>query len=212
MTANLTDIGAIVLGGDEVGTILARGLKNLGARVTRSVAESAGRVDLVVIPVTDPGGLNRAPLADMDEDEWIRRCEAPLNAVRVALQEAHAVLSANGGDRLGGRIVLLVPTISMLGAADFAAYSAVGEGARSLAKAAARGWGAVGITINCIALTQEQLAPGSDGEVTEKRVPPALKTPDLENDIVALIASLATGPAIVTGNTIMADGGNLMSI
>ena len=207
MTANLNDIGAIVLGGDEVGTTLARGLQRLGANVTRSVAESAGRVDLVVIPVTDPGGLNRAPLADMDEGEWIRRCEAPLNAVRVALQEAHAVLSGKGG-----RIVLLVPTISMLGAADFAAYSAVGEGARSLAKAAARGWGAVGITINCIALTQEQLAPGSDGEVTEKRVPPALKTPDLENDIVALIASLATGPAIVTGNTIMADGGNLMSI
>ena len=207
MTANLNDIGAIVLGGGEVGTILARGLKNLGANVTRSVAESAGRVDLVVIPVTDPGGLNRAPLADMDEAEWIRRCEAPLNAVRVALQEAHAVLNGKGG-----RIVLLVPTISMLGAADFAAYSAVGEGARSLAKAAARGWGAAGITVNCIALTQEQLAPGSDGIVTENRVPPALKTPDLEHDIVALIASLATGPAIVTGNTIMADGGNLMSI
>jgi 3-oxoacyl-[acyl-carrier protein] reductase len=207
MTANLNDIGAIVLGGDAVGDALSRGLTRLGATVTRSVAESPGRVDLVVIPVTDPGGLTRAPLADMDEAEWIRRCEAPLNAVRVALQEAHAVLSGKGG-----RIVLLVPTISMLGAADFAAYSAVGEGARSLAKAAARGWGAVGITINCIALTQEQLAPGSDGEVTEKRVPPALMTPDLENDIVALIASLATGPAIVTGNTIMADGGNLMSI
>ena len=208
MDAVLVGMTALVLGADNgVGDAIAAGLERLGASVARGVAESAGRVDLVVIPVTDPGGLTRAPLADMDEAEWIRRCEAPLNAVRVALQEAHAMLSGEGG-----RIVLLVPTIAMLGAADFAAYSAVGEGARSLAKAAARGWGAAGITINCIALTQEQLAPGSDEKVTENRVPPALKTPDLENDIAALIATLATGPAIVTGNTIMADGGNLMSI
>ena len=198
---------ALVLGDDAVGAAIARGLAALGASVFRQVADTAGAVDLVVIPVTDPGGLTPAPLAEMDEAEWIRRCEAPLGKVRAALQAAHTVLTPRGG-----RIILLVPTISMIGAADFVPFSAVGEGARSLAKAAARGWGVAGITINCLALTQEQLAPGIEGTVTEHRVPSALKTPDLETDIAAFIATLTLGPAIATGTTMMLDGGNVMSV
>jgi 3-oxoacyl-[acyl-carrier protein] reductase len=208
MTDLLAGKDALVLGDDEVGAAIARGLTKLGASVTRHVAETSGRVDLVVIPVTDPGGLTPVPLADMDEAEWIRRCEAPLGAVRTALQEAHAVLTQRGG----GQVILLVPTIAMIGAADFAPFSAVGEGARSLAKAAARGWGPQGITVNCLALTQEQLAPGIEGHVTETRVPSALKTPDLETDVAAFIAALAVGPAVVTGTTMMLDGGNYMSV
>jgi NAD(P)-dependent dehydrogenase (short-subunit alcohol dehydrogenase family) len=208
MTDLLAGKDALVLGDGEVGAAIAHGLARLGASVTRHVAETSGRVDLVVIPVTDPGGLTPAPLAGMDEAEWIRRCEAPLGAVRAALQEAHAVLTQRGG----GQVILLVPTIAMIGAADFAPFSAVGEGARSLAKAAARGWGPEGITVNCLALTQEQLAPGIEGHVTETRVPPALKTPDLETDVAAFIAALAVGPAVVTGTTIMLDGGNYMSV
>jgi NAD(P)-dependent dehydrogenase (short-subunit alcohol dehydrogenase family) len=208
MTDLLAGKDVLVLGDGEVGAAIARGLARLGASVARHVAETSGRVDLVIIPVTDPGGLTPAPLAKMDEAEWIRRCEAPLGAVRTALQEAHAVLTQRGG----GRIILLVPTIAMIGAADFAPFSAVGEGARSLAKAAARGWGPQGITVNCLALTQEQLAPGVEGHVTETRVPPALKTPDLETDVAAFIATLAIGPAVVTGTTMMLDGGNYMSV
>src|SRR6185503_11010138 len=199
---------SLVLGGGAVGDAVGQGLAKLGAIVFRSVAETSGAADLVVIPVVDPGGLTRTPLAEMDEAEWIRRCEAPLGAVRTALQEAHVVLTERGG----GQIVLLVPTISMLGAADFAAYSAVGEGARSLAKAAARGWGAQGITINCLALTQEQLAPHDTRKVTERKVPSALKTPDLETDVAGFIATLAIGPAVVTGTTMMLDGGDVMSV
>jgi 3-oxoacyl-[acyl-carrier protein] reductase len=206
MNTLLNGKSALILDdGGAVGAALAKGLAALGA--TMVTGDASAQVDLVIIPVTDPGGLTPVPLAEMDEAEWIRRCEAPLNAVRLALQKAHAVLHEKGG-----RVFLLVPTISMIGAADFAPFSAVGEGARSLAKAAARGWGSVGITINCLALTQEQLAPGIDGQVTETRVPQALKTPDLETDIAALIATMTVGPAIVTGTTIMVDGGNYMSV
>jgi 3-oxoacyl-[acyl-carrier protein] reductase len=207
MTASLAGKAVWVGGGGEAGALLSKGLAKLGAQVFASPAETAGTVDLVVIPVTDPGGLTPAPIAEMSEAEWIRRCEAPLGAVRVALQEAYALLKDKGG-----HVVLLVPTISMIGAADFVAYSAVGEGTRSLAKAAARSWGQQNIVVNCLALTQEQLAPGVEGTVTETRVPPALKTPDLENDVAAFIATLATGPAIVTGTTLMVDGGNFMSV
>jgi len=207
MSNSLAGKDALVLGGGAVGDALAKGFAALGAKVARSVAETSGSANLVVIPVVDPGGLKPQALADMDEAEWIRRCEAPLGAVRTALQEAHAVLNAKGGS-----IFLLVPTISLVGQADFVPFATVGEGTRSLAKAAARGWGAAGITVNCLALTQEQLAPGAEGKVTETRVPPALKTPDLEHDVAAFIAAMANGPQIATGTTIMVDGGNQMSV
>ena len=48
--------------------------------------------------------------------------------------------------------------------------------------------------------------------VTETRVPPALKTPDIEHDVAAFIATLTLGPPVVTGTTIMLDGGNHMSV
>jgi 3-oxoacyl-[acyl-carrier protein] reductase len=195
---------ALILGEGAVADAIGRGLAALGAVVSHAAAAA----DIVVIPVTDPGGLTPAAMAEMDEAEWVSRCEAPLRTMRIAMQSAYAALKDNGG-----RIFLLVPTISMVGAAGFAPFSAVGEGARSLAKAAARGWGADGITVNCLALTPEQLAPGDAGNVTAKRVPQALaRTPALETDIAAFIAGLAVAPGIVTGATISVDGGNLMSV
>jgi len=195
------------MGSDSVGRAVARGLKALGAKVETDAAHAEG-ADIVIIPVTDPGGLTPALLAEMDEDEWICRCEAPLRAVRVAMQQAHAVL-----DGRGGSIVLLVPTISMIGAAGFSHYSAVGEGARALAKAAARGWGAKGITVNCLGLTSQQLCPDEEGQATLTKAPRALDhVPDLETEIAGFIATLVTGPGIVTGMTIMVDGGDLMSV
>lgn len=129
--------------------------------------------------------------------------------MRVALQAAHTVLQNRGG-----RVIVLVPTISMIGAAGFVPYSAVGEGARSLAKAAARAWGKLGITVNCLGLTLEQLHPGQgEAPPTESKVPRALgRIPNLESEVADLIAGLAAGPNIVTGMTVMADGGDVMSV
>jgi len=172
------------------------------------LVELLGPVDLVILPVTDPGELSAVPFATLDESDFAARCEAPLKAMRVAMQAAHTALRETGG-----RIILLVPTIAINGAEGLVAYGAVGEGARSLAKAAARRWGEHGITVNCLALTPEQLHPGATRAAPATRVPQALDhTPDLKTEVAPLIASLATGPAIVTGATIMVDGGNLMSV
>ena len=64
---------SLVLGGDAVGDAISQGLARLGSIVFRKVAETSGAADLVVIPVVDPGGLIPAPLAEMDEADWIRR-------------------------------------------------------------------------------------------------------------------------------------------
>jgi 3-oxoacyl-[acyl-carrier protein] reductase len=208
MSERLDGLYALVLGDSGAADAVERGLAQLGAEVRRDAADAEGVVKLVVIPVTDPGGLAPAALADMDDDAWIARCEAPLKAMRVALQTAHRVLAEHGG-----AVILLVPTIAMVGQAGFAPFSAVGEGARSLAKAAARGWGKARITVNCIALTSEQLCPGADGAPGETKVPRALgHLPVLETEVAEFIAGIVRGPAIMTGITIPLDGGNIMTV
>jgi len=176
--------------------------------IVESLVAQLGPIDLVVISVVDPGHLTPKPFVEFSEREFMARCEAPLRAVRVALQSAHKALAERGG-----RIFLLVPTIAINGAEGLAAYCAVGEGARSLAKAAARRWGAQGITVNCLALLPEQLHPAANRPPEATKVPQALDhLPDIRTEIAPLIAMLATAPAIVTGTTIMVDGGNLMSV
>jgi NAD(P)-dependent dehydrogenase (short-subunit alcohol dehydrogenase family) len=194
----------LVVGGAAVGATLARGLGKLGAKVTQADSVT-GPADVVVVPMVDPGGLKPANLMDMDDAEWTRRCEAPMAWLRHVMMDVHAHLA----DR-GGQVILLIPTIAMVGAPGFTAYSAVGEGARSLAKAVARSWGKKGIVVNCLALTQEQMAPDSDETVTQLRTPAPLKTPALETDVAAFIAAWTSAPPVTTGGVVMLDGGVYM--
>ena len=48
--------------------------------------------------------------------------------------------------------MLLVPTLSLVGAAGYGPWAAVTEGQRALAKAAARAWGSRAVTVNCVAV------------------------------------------------------------
>ncbi len=213
---------AIVHGGGVAGAMLAEGLAAAGAEVAISAASGdlgglaaefaeiagwLGGVDLVVVPVVDPDGLAPRPFADLDEADWRRLCEEPLRAVRIALQAAHGVLA----DR-GGRIVLLIPTIALSGAEGLAPYSAAAEGAHALAKTAARQWGARGITVNCLGLPAELLCRNMQGHGLATRSPQALgRSPDLATEVAAVVAHLVIAPGIVTGATIMLDGGTLMA-
>src|SRR5258708_2248056 len=128
----------------------------------------------------------------MSEHEWRERCEAPLHVTLAFLQAAHTALR----DR-GGRVVVLVPTIAMTGAAGLVPLATAAEGTRSLAKAAARRWGADGVTVNCVAI-------GLDGA---SKMPPALE----RVDVAAVVAMFAGDAASsVTGATVAVDGGRWM--
>ena len=206
LAAGLTDAGA------KVGTVGSAEAKlddraAVEAAVER-VAAKLGPIDIAVLPVTDPAKLAPVVFAELSEPEWMRLCEVPLKSIRVAMQAAYKAMK----DR-GGCMLLLVPTIAITGIDGLAPYSAVAEGARSLSKAAARKWGEAGITVNCLALTPEQLHPDSGREPAATRTPNAIgHVPDLRTEIAPFIATFATGPGIVTGTTLMVDGGNLMSI
>jgi 3-oxoacyl-[acyl-carrier protein] reductase len=228
MSQSLQGKVALIIGdAGAAGAALAAGLADAGAKVAtvgpaqaklddRAAVEAAveeiaakfGPIDLAVLPVTDPANLAPVVFAELSEPEWMRLCEVPLKSIRVAMQGAHKAMKGRGGHML-----LLVPTIAITGADGLAPYSAVAEGARSLSKAAARKWGEVGITVNCLALTPEQLHPEAHRAPAETRTPNALgHVPDLRAEIAPFIATFATAPGIVTGTTLMVDGGNLMSI
>jgi NAD(P)-dependent dehydrogenase (short-subunit alcohol dehydrogenase family) len=146
----------------------------------------------------------RTTVAQTDEAEWDARGEALLRDALHACRTAFGAM--HGRD---GRIVLVTPTVGLVGAAGLAPLALAAEGMRTLAKTAARQWGNDGITVNCVAPSLDVLGIAHDVEGT---VAPALgRTPDC-GDLITVIASLLreVGRAI-TGTTITVDGGVVMA-
>ncbi|TMM20478.1 MAG: SDR family oxidoreductase [Actinobacteria bacterium] len=192
-------------------------------------SERIGRVDAVV-DVSSPGlGAVPTPVAELDEDGWVVRAETPLRRARYRLQGAYRHL--RGG---GGRIVVILPSLSMTGASGLVPWVSVSEGYRALAKAAARAWGTEGITINCLAVPADLLAVGApassdpssyDGQAEDRvegPVPsldrpglpaPALgRSPEMRTEVAAAVATLLDeGFRFVTGATVAVDGGVWMT-
>jgi NAD(P)-dependent dehydrogenase (short-subunit alcohol dehydrogenase family) len=108
-------------------------------------------------------------VADLDPDAWRARVELPLHRTLVCFQGAGRALGEDGGC-----LVLLVPTLSLVGAAGYGPWTAVTEGQRALAKAAARAWGSRAVTVNCVAVPGPLLmapsAPVSSTEVSSTTV------------------------------------------
>jgi 3-oxoacyl-[acyl-carrier protein] reductase len=209
----LRDTVAIVAGGDTAfGAELAAGLEDAGAAVAVTTSRFASGREagmafapfapfrvLVHVP-TDAAAAERAPLAAIDEVAWEERGEAVLRSALWSCQGAHSLMAGNGG----GRIVIVTPTIGLVGCADRVPLATAAEGMRTLAKVAARQWGAAGITVNCVAVSVDPVAGGP--------LPPALgRTADVRHDVAAAVALLAGESAhAITGVTIPVDGGVVM--
>ena len=107
------------------------------------------------------------------EAQWIDACEATLDGAYRLAQAAHDHLAESKG-----RLVFVVPTIAMGGAAGFAPFAAAAEGIRALAKGVAKTWGKDGITVNTIAVAAPQVF-GIGSEAISNALslsPPALGT------------------------------------
>ncbi len=179
------------------------------------IAEALQRVGFDVIPafpdvfdalvhVPDVSAVEPTPIADIDNSEWDRRGEVVLRDALHACQAAYAAMRGRGG-----RIVLVTPTVGLVGGAGVAPFAMAVEGMRTLAKAAARQWGSAGITVNCVAPSLDVLGGGADLASTAA---PALGRAATMADLVAVIvALLGDMGAAVTGTTITVDGGRVMA-
>jgi NAD(P)-dependent dehydrogenase (short-subunit alcohol dehydrogenase family) len=228
---------------DDPGHALAQGLRDLGEDVlTLSsaptsgdvMADSLGRLEArgapigaVVLASVGAATTQRGDLAGIGPDQWRDRVELPLRRTVACFQGAHRRLRLRGGS-----LVLIVPTLSLVGSSGFVPWATVAEGQRSLAKAAARAWGGEGITVNCLAvpctlLTTSSTARSPVGDeapvgAEERRSfgpdrpgQPAAALgalPDLRGAVAPVLASLVGGGwSGVTGATIAVDGGIWMT-
>ncbi|MGH8986747.1 MAG: SDR family NAD(P)-dependent oxidoreductase [Acidimicrobiia bacterium] len=209
----------LVTGGSRgIGLEIALGLGDAGATVvtadgpfaSRDDARGAfaeagsadGPVDAVVHALVDPDALVPAPLAETDEASWDTRGEVVLRTAIWCTQAAHDAF----GER-GGHLVLVTPTIGLTGGAGLVPYATAVEGMRALAKSAARQWGQHGIAVNCVAPPVELLGAVAGPDVAARAFG---RLPDARVDVAPVVAMLVAGP-LVTGTTIVVDGGMVMA-
>ena len=212
---------AVIVGDGLLAADLADGLRSRGYRispiavreVSRAVFVDAldrvdsefGSIDLVVHAHAHPLATRAGDIANLAERDWIDACESTLDSAYRLAQAVHPHLLATGG-----RMVFLVPTIALSGAAEYAAFATAAEAIRALAKGIAKTWGKDGITVNTIAY-----ALGTDGDTAKTSLaPPALgRIADIEADIAPVVALLDSSDAhFVTGTTLVLDGGSWMAL
>jgi 3-oxoacyl-[acyl-carrier protein] reductase len=147
-----------------------------------------------------------AATVDVMAAGWPNVVDDTMWQVLVALQTAHSSMAAQGG-----RIVLILPTIGMAGAAGLVGYTTAIEGIRALAKSAARQWGPEGIAVNMVAAPLRIFAPNlatSD---------PHLIAAAIQHDSTLIHSIVETARFLLrqdiphlVGETIIVDGGSVM--
>ena len=180
--------------GDEVAELLRRAEAGAARPLRAVVLASAGAC------LTTP-----TPLIELPAAGWRAGVEAPLRRTLACFQGSYRCLRAGGGT-----LVLLVPSLALVGAAGLAPWATVAEGQRSLAKAAARAWGPHGIRVNCVAVAAALLAPGAR---FERPGSPDAALAVADHDAVAAVVAGLSGERwrAVTGATVSADGGVWMT-
>jgi NAD(P)-dependent dehydrogenase (short-subunit alcohol dehydrogenase family) len=218
----------LLTGSDALTEGLGRGLADRGADVrtgwrepaTRpalealldAVSADLGGVDLVVHTWVHPQALQRREVDALSEAQWADACEATLDGAYRLAQAAQQHLAESKG-----RLVFVVPTLAMGGAAGYAPFAAAAEGIRALAKGVAKTWGRHGITVNTLAVASAQLFTGDDGAEIGRAMslsPPALGgIGDPAGDLAPVLSVLASPDAhFITGATLVLDGGVWMAL
>jgi 3-oxoacyl-[acyl-carrier protein] reductase len=209
----------VVLGGDSgFGAALVAALDRGPATVaavaatddaTQASAALAGIAEpsaVVHVCAQDPATATR-PLVATDPAGWHAGCEEVVWRALTSLQTAHAVLSPHGD----GRVVVVTATAGVSGAPGSVPFVAAVEGVRALAKSAARQWGGVGISVNCVSVPLELLAPTHAGH-TSFLPPPALVRDDPVADVAGAVEFLCSpGARGISGATLLVDGGAVMA-
>lgn len=205
---------------------LVEGLVDLGAQVeaktdafdTQQAADDAVALlgsegdapDLAVISVLPDCALPCRPLAELSANAWRAAAVDGLRAAMHLLRALGPVMKPRGG-----AIVLVGPSLSLVGCPELVALSTLLEGQRGMVKSVARQWGSTGVTLNWLAVAPRALSPHFDAAPLAAKpdaVSVALGAPsDLRTQVAPFLAFLAS-PAgrAMTGATLMLDGGEWM--
>jgi 3-oxoacyl-[acyl-carrier protein] reductase len=115
----------------------------------------------------------------------------------------------------GGQIYVVVPSVSQFGAPGFVPHTTALEAVRIMARSAARRWGALGVTVNCLAPALESLVPATiplDSAARSLSGRSLTADADPAERVGEVVVSMAAGAARhVTGATLCVDDGVWMA-
>jgi 3-oxoacyl-[acyl-carrier protein] reductase len=149
---------------------------------------------VVLRPILD---RTARPFDSLTDDEFEAAWERPMRGTISAMQEAF---------RSGAkRIVVVIPTVAMSGGVGFAHVAAPAEALRVLVKSAARQWGAQGVTVNAVAVANDEFVDDPDAVGPTSIAPAALAGSSDARDVIEFLCSDGSGQ--MTGQTLTVDGG-----
>lgn len=176
------------------------------AAVSAEVAKfGGGRIDAVVNNAALYAGITRAPIEELDPDEWDRVMAVNAKGPWLMTRAASPYL----GD--GSRVINVASATVFSGSAQWAHYVASKGAVIALTRVMAKELGARGITVNAIApgftLTEASygLIDGADQYGVDRGAIRRASTPE---DIVgAALFFAGEDSAFISGQTLVVDGG-----
>ena len=171
------------------------------------VASELGRLDILV----NNAGLNIPQgVLDVDEASWDAVLDTNLKGTFFAAQAAARHMVAGGG---GGRIINVASQAGIVGIEERSAYGASKGGAVLLTKVLAIELAQYGITVNAVAptfiateLTRDTLEDSAWRERILSRIPLG-RVGEAEDVAAATVYLASPAAAMVTGHTLLVDGG-----
>lgn len=174
-------------------------------RLVETAARELGRVDVFVANA----GLTRwAPFLDTDEATWDTVADLNLKGSYFGAQAAARRMVAQGD---GGRIVFSSSVTGIVAAPSLSAYSVTKAGVAHMARVLALELGPHGITVNALGigatLNERNLRDDPDYADRWAGVAPAGRVGRPEDVAAALSYLVSPDAAMVTGQTLVVDGG-----
>jgi len=175
-------------------------------RLIRDVLNEFSRIDILV---NNAGVIDNNPATEVTEEQWDKTLNVNLKSLFFLSQAVGKHMIKQGG----GKIINIASQAGVIALDNHAAYSASKAGVISITKTLALEWGKFNINVNAIAptviLTPLGRKAWADPQVRSemlKKIPLGrFGEPSEVASIALFLASEASN--LITGSTIMADGG-----
>jgi len=186
--------------------------------MARKTVESFGRIDVLVNNAAIFGKIriSRVPFYELDLDEWDRVFAVNLKGTLLCCRAVYPQMKTQGG----GKIVNIASAAFFSGNPNYVHYVASKAGIIGLTRAMAREVGDCNINVNCIAPGATLAEDPGDKDAWEGRVKRfneillpkrCLKRIQYPEDLVGAVIFLASSDSnLITGQTIVVDGGDIM--
>ncbi|NIS62860.1 MAG: glucose 1-dehydrogenase [Proteobacteria bacterium] len=186
--------------------------------MAKRTVENFGRIDVLVNNAAIFGKIriSRMPFYELDLDEWDRVIAVNLKGTLLCCRAVFPQMKTQGG----GKIINIATTGFFFGNPNYVHYVASKAGIIGLTRAMAREVGDYNINVNCIAPGATLAEDPGDKVTWNRRVKRfnevllpkrCLKRIQYPEDLVGAVIFLASSDSnLITGQTIVVDGGDIM--